>query len=85
MKRRFLISLTVLLCVISALAVFAGCKPPETEKPVAGEEVGKYYCDADGQKYTLELTDECKYVLVMGDTTLEGEYVPDGETVTWSL
>ena len=82
MKRKLLMIITLMFAMIGTLGLAAACGGgQEEEPPVAGEEVGEYYCDVNGKEYSLTLTDECKYTLVMGGDPISGSYTPDGENL----
>ncbi len=81
MKRKLLLIITLLFAMIGTLAIVSACGPREdvTETPQAGEEVGEYYCDVNTAEYSLTLTDQCEYTLVMGGNRVTGNYTPTGE------
>ena len=84
MKRRLTVIFSVLFALFGVLGI-AACKEKEPETPVAaGEEAGEYYCDFEGEEYSLSLTQDCRYTLTMGEKTLSGNYRPMGETLTFS-
>ena len=83
MKRKLRLIFTILFAVTCALGIFVACgKEEEKVKPVAGAEVGEYYCDVNGKECTLTLTDECKFTLALGGEPVSGDYVPNGESLT---
>ena len=77
MKRRLWIVMSVLFAVITAAAVLSACKTR-----AAGAEAGTYYCESNGDEYTLTLNQDCTYDMAIAGETGKGEYTIEGEVLT---
>ena len=92
MKRKLSVIFALLLVLISTLIFAVACDKDKNKidgvddvPAVAGDEVGEYYCDVNGKEYLLTLTDECKFTLVLDGDPITGNYVPNGENLTFKI